>query len=117
VPARSAPAPGLFPAPDGSGERGQGPSPPDALHDRGSQGLSGVTAGVGDENVGGRLAEPELEPDPDPVPEGAVVAGADDAVEDEPEALPVDEVGGGLTLNCEPVTTVTWAPSATSLGL
>ena len=83
----------------------QGPSPPDAVHDRGSHGLSGVTAGVGDENVGGRLAELELVPEP--VLVGALVTGADDAVDDEPEELPVEEDDGGLTLNCEPVTTVT----------
>ena len=77
--------------------------------------MSGVTAGVGDENVGGRLVEVELGLEVEV--EGAVVAGADDVVDEEPDVPPVEEVGGGLTLNCEPVTTDTWAPSATSLGL
>ena len=92
---------------------GQVPSPPLAVHDRGSQGASGVTVEVGGANA--------LLPDGDVV--DAVVGGnvvVDPALAPAaPPAADVDVVvdGGGLTLKSVPVTTVTCDPALTWLGL
>jgi len=78
-----------------------------AEHDRGSHGCRGVTAAVGGRNA----------PAPE-VPDAVVVVVGEGAVV--VETVPLTAVvglpvagaaGGGLTLNCVPVTTVTSAPS------
>ena len=80
-----------------------------AVHDRGSQGASGVTVEVGGANA--------LLPDGDVV--DAVVGGnvvVDPALAPAaPPAADVDVVvdGGGLTLKSVPVTTVTCDPALT----
>ena len=80
----------------------QGPSPPEVMQERGSQGVSGSSSEVGALNAsseGGVVV---------------VVVGVDVGTDVETTGA-VDEgaVGavGGLTLNCEPVVTVTSAPS------
>ena len=100
---------------DASLERrlGQLPSPPLAVHERGSQGASGVTVEVGGANA--------------PLPEGDVVdvaVGGSVVVvaAPAPVALVAADVGvvvagAGLTLKSVPVTTVTRDPALTWLGL
>lgn len=48
--------------------------------------------------------------------EVVLVVGAAVAVLDAADVAGVDAAGGGLTANWVPVTTVTWAPSATMVG-
>jgi hypothetical protein len=83
----------------------QVPSPPDGVHDRGSQGWSGLTA-----EVGGRKSEEELPELPDPELGAVVVVEADGEVV---VTLPAAGAAGagGSTANWDPVTTVTSAPS------
>src|SRR6516164_3253936 len=87
---------------------GQVPSPPLAVHERGSHGASGVTVEVGGANA--------LLPDGDVV---EVVVGGSVVVTAAPAAVaPVVGVvaAGGLTLKSVPVTTVTCDPALTWLG-
>jgi hypothetical protein len=86
----------------------QGPSPPDAVHDLGSHGCNGVTAAVAP-------WKSPVDASVVVVVDGATVVAVVEVVAVAAAGLeaPVDAgaATGGLTLNCEPVTTVTWAPS------
>ena len=89
--------------------KGQVPSPPLAVHERGSQGASGVTVEVGGANA--------------PLPEGDVVdvaVGGSVVVVAAPAPVAlvaagvgVVVAGAGLTLKSVPVTTVTCDPALT----
>jgi hypothetical protein len=87
-----------------------GPSPPFAVHDRGSHFASGSTVVVGGWNLP-LLVDAEADvvvvvlDDPAPVPLPAPVVPTAE--------VGVTAAGGGLTLNWVPVTTVTWDPGCT----
>jgi hypothetical protein len=83
------------------------------VHERGSQGASGVTVEVGGWKA--PLLEDDEEEDPvDPVELDTAVVGVPTA---RPPVLPdaptLAAAGGGLTLKSVPVTTVTWEPGFT----
>ena len=83
------------------------PSPPLAVHERGSQGARGVTV-----EVGGANALPDGDVVDVVVGGGVVVVGAAPGAGD----VGVVVAGGGLTLKSDPVTTVTCDPVLTWLG-
>ena len=85
-----------------------GPSPPLAVHDRGSHGASGSTVDVVGWN--GPLLPDEV----DVVVVGAVVVVVPPPAPVVPDGVTV--AGGGLTLNWVPVTTVTCDPDWTCVG-
>jgi hypothetical protein len=102
---RTAVTAGVGPADDPRAPVRYAPSPPFAVHERGSHGASGSTVLVG----GWNFAEDAdvvvvVVEDPAPAP---VVPAAE---------VGVTAVGGGFTLNCVPVTTVIRDPGWTWVG-
>lgn len=84
------------------------PSPPLGVHERGSQGASGVTEVLGAAKAPLLDEEPEFPVAPAPVEPVVLVppVAADVGVD-------VGAAAGGLTLNWVPVTTVTCEPGLT----